>query len=177
MSIKKKYGQSGLTILEAVIATAFVSIGFISILSLVNFSSSAIFISGERDKAAHLMAMVAEDLNLVADTNRAVNWNMTVRNISGNQDLLHAAAVTNFDRATVGSHAFTNVTQKWRNAFSGGVLRFPVNQQADIKRFRNFNLCFDTCTTGGLSFFNVITVNSNNGTTKVLYAPIFHASN
>ena len=59
---KKIKNILGLSILEAVIATAIVGIGFIAILSMVNYSVQSIDTSGERTKANYLVSMMAEDV-------------------------------------------------------------------------------------------------------------------
>ena len=57
---KKK--QKGLTILEALISTAIVGIGFIAVFQLVNFSVGSIDVSGERTKVNYITGMIAEDI-------------------------------------------------------------------------------------------------------------------
>ena len=52
----------GLTILESIVSTAIVGIGFIAILQMVNFSVQSIDNSGERTKANYLVSMMAEDI-------------------------------------------------------------------------------------------------------------------
>ena len=52
----------GLTILEGLISTAVVGIGFIAILQMVNYSVQSIDTSGERTKANYLVSMIAEDI-------------------------------------------------------------------------------------------------------------------
>ena len=52
----------GLTILESIIATAIVGIGFVAILQMTNFSAQSIDSSGERTKANYLVSMIAEDV-------------------------------------------------------------------------------------------------------------------
>ena len=52
----------GLTILEGLISTAIVGIGFIAILQMVNHSVQSIDTSGERTKANYLVSMIAEDI-------------------------------------------------------------------------------------------------------------------
>ena len=50
--IKKKNKKiSGLSLLEALISTAIVGIGFVAILQMTNYSIQSIFVSGERTKA------------------------------------------------------------------------------------------------------------------------------
>mgnify|MGYP001177647748 FL=1 len=52
----------GLTILESLVATAIVGIGFVAILQMTNFSVQSIDSSGERTKANYLVSMIAEDV-------------------------------------------------------------------------------------------------------------------
>ena len=52
----------GITILEGLISTAIVGIGFIAILQMVNYSVQSIDVSGERTKANYLVSMIAEDI-------------------------------------------------------------------------------------------------------------------
>ena len=59
---KSKFKISGLSILEALVSTAIVGIGFIAILQMTNFSVQSIDRSGERTKANYLTEMIAEDV-------------------------------------------------------------------------------------------------------------------
>ena len=52
--------EKGLSIIEALMATAIVGVGFIAVFQMVNFSVNSINTSGERTKASFLSAMVAE---------------------------------------------------------------------------------------------------------------------
>ena len=60
--IKKIKNILGLTILESIVSTAIVGIGFIAILQMTNFSVQSIDSSGERTKANYLVSMLAEDV-------------------------------------------------------------------------------------------------------------------
>lgn len=53
---------SGLSLLEALISTAIVGIGFVAILQMTNYSIQSIYISGERTKANYLTNVIAEDV-------------------------------------------------------------------------------------------------------------------
>jgi len=59
---KNKSKISGLSILEALVSTAIVGIGFIAILQMTNFSAQSIDNSGDRTKANYLAEMIAEDV-------------------------------------------------------------------------------------------------------------------
>ena len=57
-----KHNEKGMTLLEALVSTAIVGIGFIAIFQMVNYSVRSIDVSGERTKASFLAGMAAEDL-------------------------------------------------------------------------------------------------------------------
>ena len=61
MKINKNKKISGLSLLEALISTAIVGIGFVAILQLTNYSVQSIYTSGERRMANYLTNMIAED--------------------------------------------------------------------------------------------------------------------
>ena len=58
----KRLKEKGLTILEALISTAIVGIGFVAVFQMVNYAVISIDVSGERTKSNYLTAMVAEDV-------------------------------------------------------------------------------------------------------------------
>lgn len=58
--INKK--QLGLSILEAMMATAVVGIGFVAVFQMVTYSIQSIDVSSERTKANYLVSMLAEDV-------------------------------------------------------------------------------------------------------------------
>ena len=60
--LNKYKAQSGLSLLEALISTAIVGIGFVAVFNMVNFSVQSIDTSGERTKANYLVSMIAEDI-------------------------------------------------------------------------------------------------------------------
>ena len=57
---KKK--QLGLSILEAIVSTAIVGIGFVAVFQMVNYAVQSIDVSGERTKANYIVSMIAEDM-------------------------------------------------------------------------------------------------------------------
>ena len=60
--MKKISKVSGLSILEAIVSTVIVGIGFIAILQMTNFSVQSIDNSGDRTKANFLTEMMVEDV-------------------------------------------------------------------------------------------------------------------
>ena len=50
------------SLIEAIVATAIIGIGFVAIFQMVQYSIRSIDVSGERTKATYLSGMIAEDL-------------------------------------------------------------------------------------------------------------------
>ena len=61
-NILKKNYEKGVSLLEALVATAIVGIGFIAVFQIVNYSTSSVNVSAERTKMNYIVSMVAEDL-------------------------------------------------------------------------------------------------------------------
>ena len=91
MKINKKI--SGLSLLEALMSTAIVGIGFVAILQMTNYSVQSIYTSGERTKANYLTNMIAEDVighkNVV--TGSAINFSDYLFNNEFNSDFCEGA--------------------------------------------------------------------------------------
>ena len=60
LDYKRKF-EKGITLIEAVVATVIVGIGFVSVFQMVQYSVQSIGVSSERTKANLLITMVAED--------------------------------------------------------------------------------------------------------------------
>ena len=60
--IKKRANEKGITILEALVSTAIIGIGFIAVFQMVQYSIRSIDVSGERTKMNYLVSMIAEDI-------------------------------------------------------------------------------------------------------------------
>ena len=57
---KTKLFEKGMTLLEALVSTAIIGIGFVAVFQMVNYSVQSIDVSGERTKANYLVSMVSE---------------------------------------------------------------------------------------------------------------------
>ena len=62
LGIGNRIKEKGLTLIEALVSTVIVGIGFIAVFQMVNYSVQSIDVSGERTKGNYLVSMVAEDL-------------------------------------------------------------------------------------------------------------------
>ena len=60
--VNKRKTEKGMTLLEALVSTAIIGIGFVAVFQMVNYSVQSIDVSGERTKASYLASMVAEDI-------------------------------------------------------------------------------------------------------------------
>ena len=65
---KKIKNILGLTIIEALVSTVIVGIGFVAVFQMVNYAVRSIDVSGERTKANFLVSMMAEDVIGYKDT-------------------------------------------------------------------------------------------------------------
>ena len=82
---KIKYNnQKGLSILEALMATVIVGIGFVAVFQMVNYAVGSIHVSGERTKANYLISMIAEDI--IGYKNTVYGVDAAEKGISFNKD-------------------------------------------------------------------------------------------
>ena len=85
--VDKKNSEKGLTLLEALISTAVVAIGFIAIFQMVSYSVQSVDVSNERTKSSYLSGMVAEDL--IADRFADFSGKKLYEHIILNLSLIH----------------------------------------------------------------------------------------
>jgi len=130
----------GISLIEALVSVVIVSIGFISIFQMVNYSVRSIDISGERTKSNYLVAMVAEDL--IADKNKEDNngkkfyerlLNTTTQGWRMGSCLSSGSTTTSFTNAP------QNKIQKWDNRFSKK--RIKCKGANDFKALKIFDIC------------------------------------
>ena len=138
------YKEKGVTLLESIIATAIVAIGFIAVFQMVNYSVHSIGVSGERTKANYLAAMVAEDL--IGDKNSIVTGSEKLKD-----KLLSDRGSNEFawkmdqcspgvTAATGNNNAYANKVQnKWKNWFS--TKRLKCKSDKDTKTLQLFDIC------------------------------------
>ena len=120
----KMKNEKGMTLLEALVSTAIIGIGFIAVFQMVNYSVRSIGVSGERTKAKYLATMVAEDVisekhsDSPTSNKKFMDYLIELRG-SGTQ------ASWKLDKCNLGSttsasftNAFENKQEKWKNRFS-----------------------------------------------------------
>ena len=148
---KNKSKISGLSILEALVSTAIVGIGFIAILQMTNFSVQSIDNSGDRTKANYLAEMIAEDVissrdslyGVKSDNSNIVfkdGWEATLdcENILTDSDDTDIYKAQNID-------APSNKEAKWDAIFDkNGFLKCKSNNET--KKLETFEICrWDGC--------------------------------
>jgi len=148
---KNKSKISGLSILEALVSTAIVGIGFIAILQMTNFSVQSIDNSGDRTKANYLAEMIAEDVissrdslyGVKSDNSNIVfkdGWEATLdcENILTDSDDANIYKAQNID-------APSNKEAKWDAIFDKN--RFlKCKSNNETKKLETFEVCRWDCT-------------------------------
>ena len=172
MNFKKKNQQRGLSIIEAVVATVIISIGFVSIIKSVNSSVQTVISSGYQSKVSHLMAMVAEDL--LADANSdylpagVIPTSSTDTKLYENDDNIslrsQCSNSTNDYTSLVNKQTLTNKLRKWSNLFNR-VIPCTAITEPTVKI---------TKMTGSEIYLALISVTiTKDQKDKILYAPIY----
>ena len=143
----KKLKQKGTTLLEALVATAIIGIGFIAIFQMVTYAVRSIDVSGERTKINYLADMILEDIiayksserdgtklydALIADADTAAGntfWQLDTCNAPD-------------DGIEVEGTAEENILNKWDNRFSNRRIKC-VQANNDSKVLSTFTVCRD----------------------------------
>jgi hypothetical protein len=165
----------GITILEGLVSTAIIGIGFIAILQMVNYSVQSIDVSGERTKANYLVSMIAEDIighrdsiygisatdeNIVFDGGNVVSDDSSHKKFADHLTEGWEAPDACKREVAGGTSTATNVA----NIYDGEVVDAPRNKEAkwdniiskdrylkcrgekDIKKVKVFKVCSWGCT-------------------------------
>ena len=155
--------QKGTTLLEALVATAIIGIGFIAIFQMVTYSVRSIDVSGERTKINYLTDTILEDLTAYKTSEKDSRklYDALIEDDQGN--VYPDNAFWELDQCeadndiTVTDFAEDNITNKWDNRFSNRRIKCG---QDDIKTLKTYTICRDSpgvCT------------NQNNGVYDKLY--------
>ena len=99
----KNFAIKGLTLLEALVSTAIVGIGFIAVFQLVNYSVNSIDVSSERTKINYITALIAEDVLGARDelygidpNRNTINVNERGRPVEANGKALNSSTIMKF---------------------------------------------------------------------------------
>ena len=143
--VDKKNSEKGLTLLEALISTAVVAIGFIAIFQMVSYSVQSVDVSNERTKSSYLSGMVAEDLiaDRFADFSGKKLYEHIIQNRPTTGDKNSWEMVSCSDgsvTATAASNVFDEKKNKWDKRFSTRRVKCD-NAQPSKKALKVFDIC------------------------------------
>ncbi len=143
--LNKKNSEKGMSLIEALVSTAIISIGFIAIFQMVSYSIQSIDVSNERTKTTYLTGMVAEDLlaDKFADISgkRLYEHMVDIRPTSGDKN---SWSMDTCSEGTVLSSSAANVLDekknKWDKRFSKQRIKCDDNAPT-LKSFKIFDIC------------------------------------
>ena len=141
----KRKKQSGITLLESLISTAIIGIGFVAIFQMVNFSVQSIDSSSERTKANYLVSMIAEDIiaHKITDLSWKAYVGKDVELCGKKKDKLEAKDIKPIYE-TVVEDADENKKEKWNSIFNTNRY-LKCKSEKDIKNVKIFQICKTGC--------------------------------
>ena len=163
IGIDSKLKEKGLTLLEALVATAIVGIGFIAVFQMVNYSVRSIDVSGERTKSNYITAMIAEDL--IGDANSKKGDDKLyehLANLTDKNDYAWQNAECRKRNNITGNPykgadiAIDNKTQKWNLRVSSDRIKCQPTSIGstltnDIKKLKVYEICRNNVKENGKS--------------------------
>ena len=162
-NIKRRANEKGITILEALVSTAIIGIGFVAIFQMVQYAVRSIDVSGERTKMSYLVSMVAEDI--ISDKNsKNASKKGFIENLIDNKNNKNESWVmdTCKDKPSTKnnySNAYQNKTQKWEFRFAKDRVKCVSSGNAgatnDTKALKVFDICNNRVSGKNCSYRNV----------------------
>ena len=141
----KNIKEKGITLLEALISTAIVGIGFVAVFQMVNYSITSIDVSGERTKTNYLVSMIAEDL--IGDRFSKKGSKKIYEHLADESDSNDFAwQIANCNNKIGNPYkttdiAIDNKNEKWNHRLSPKRVKCRGNK--DIKKLKVFEICKD----------------------------------
>tara|TARA_B100000287_G_C20252997_1_gene630833 strand:+ start:38 stop:646 length:609 start_codon:yes stop_codon:yes gene_type:complete len=164
-----KKSEKGMTLLEALVSTAIIGIGFVAIFQMVQYSVRSIDVSGERTKATFLTGMVAEDLISEKHSNSPSTDVKLMDYLISNKDQTKSSwRMGSCSSGTSNTGTFNNAAQnkfkKWDDRFSTRRLKCAGgNSTQDIKFLKVFDICNNRASGNNCTYNN----NQQYGTTGI----------
>ena len=151
--------QKGTTLIEALVATAIIGIGFIAIFQMVTYSVRSIDVSSERTKINYLSDMMLEDLIAYKSSENATSEKLYDTLIDDRQGAGNAfwegVGCAAGPGIRPGNTADVNILNKWSNRFSQR--RLGCNPAAvNTQRLNTYTICRDNteCSNQNNDIFN-----------------------
>ena len=146
-NIKRRANEKGITILEALVSTAIIGIGFVAIFQMVQYAVRSIDVSGERTKVNYLADMVLEDLNAYKNSENATSEKLYDALIDnrlgpGNAFWEGVGCAAGPGIAASENNAEANIVNIWDNRFSQR--RLNCNPAVvNTQRLNTYTICRD----------------------------------
>ena len=138
---RKRLTEKGITLLEGLVSTAIIGIGFIAVFQMVQYSVRSIDVSGERTKANYIAGTIAEDIyafkNQEASNKTFVD---SLKDTEWKSDKCEAKSAHTFTDST----ADGNIRKKWSSRVSKNYLKC-VDGTKDKKNLKVFLMCHSGC--------------------------------
>ena len=136
----KRLSEKGITLLEGLVSTAIIGIGFIAVFQMVQYSVRSIDVSGERTKANYIAGTFAEDIyafkNQEASNKTFID---SLKDTECKSETCEAKNAHTFNNST----ANDNIRKKWSSRVSKNYLKCV--DDTDKKNLKVYKMC-DTCT-------------------------------
>ena len=148
----KKISEKGLSLIEALVSTAIIGIGFVAIFQMVQYSIRSIDVSGERTKATYLTGMIAEDLYADKDQEKgSTKFIDLIATTPWTLDQCDESGTSTIPLPDFGdNNAYDNKVEKWKSRFSKNYIKcIPKNTSNksgptnDKKKVNIFKICHD----------------------------------
>tara|TARA_B100000795_G_scaffold268961_1_gene257045 strand:- start:1374 stop:1958 length:585 start_codon:yes stop_codon:yes gene_type:complete len=147
----KKFIEKGLTLIEALISTAIVGIGFIAVFQMVNYSVQSIGVSGDRTKVSYLSSMIVEDLIGDSSTNKGSKkmYKHLADQTNSNSfawkiDSCNAVSGSTYNNNT---DAYDNKSNRWQHRMAPG--KNLKCRTGDVKNLKVYEICKDNVKVDG----------------------------
>ena len=169
LGIDYKKSEKGMTLLEALVSTAIIGIGFVAVFQMVQYSVRSIDVSGERTKATFLTGMVAEDLIAEKNSSSPTNEVKFMDYLISNRDQTASSwRMGSCSGGTTTSGTFNNAAQnkfkKWDDRFSTRRLKCKGgNSTQDIKFLKVFDICNNNASGNRCMYNNTQVYSGNTG--------------
>ena len=127
--------NSGLTLLEALVATVIVGIGFVAVFQMVQYSVRSIDISSDRNKGNYLVNLIAED---VLSHKRSTKDNEEFADYLKENQFSIQQCTNEFGLETK-TNTPENKVQYWQQYFDRGITKCRSNE--DIRALNIIDIC------------------------------------
>ena len=143
--------EKGVTLIEALISTVIIGIGFAAVFQMVSYSVQSIDVSGERTKTNYLISMVAEDI--ISDKLSENSGVPLYEYLLANRHQTHKTSwrMGTCSPGTTASGSFNNAQEnkvgKWDNRFSTKRIKCSGGTTTQAtKSLKVYEICLKDCT-------------------------------